>query len=164
MTDLPSAPPFRGVEHEAAMNSNNSTTLLLVEDDANLQALLQIALSDAGFEVVLAGDGTQAMAALDTEGTRFRGLITDIQLGAGPNGWEVGRHAREIVAGLPVVYTSGNSAHEWTANGVPESVMLQKPFVMAQLITAITTLLNQASSATAFSEAMAHDEAERSKA
>ena len=146
------------------MNPFGNITLLLVEDDESLRELLQIALSDEGFDVVLAGDGTSAMAALDAEGTRFRGLITDIRLGAGPSGWEVGRHAREIVAGLPVVYTSGNSAHEWTANGVPESVMLQKPFVMAQLITAITTLLNQASSATALSEAMAHDEAEKSKA
>jgi hypothetical protein len=44
---------------------------------------------------------------------------------------------------------SGDSAREWSANGVPESIMLQKPFVLAQLITAITTLLNQASSGTA---------------
>jgi hypothetical protein len=56
-----------------------------------------------------------------------------------------------------VIYLSGDSAHEWTAQGVPGSVMLQKPFVMAQLITAITTLLNQASSAAALSDAMTHD-------
>jgi DNA-binding response OmpR family regulator len=85
-------------------------------------------------------------------------LITDIQLGTGPNGWEVGRRAREVVPGLPVVYMSGDSAHDWTAQGVPESVMLQKPFVIAQLVTAITTLLNQASSATALSGAMTHQE------
>jgi DNA-binding response OmpR family regulator len=36
--------------------------------------------------------------------------------------------------------------------------MLQKPFVIAQLVTAITTLLNQASSATASSGAMTHQE------
>jgi hypothetical protein len=52
---------------------------------------------------------------------------------------------------------SGDSAHEWSANGVPESVMLQKPFVMAPLITAITTLLNQAGNATALSDPMARD-------
>jgi hypothetical protein len=61
------------------------------------------------------------------------------------------------VSGLPVVYMSGDSAHEWSANGVPESVILQKPFVLVQLITAITTLLNQAGNATALSDAMAHD-------
>ena len=69
----------------------------------------------------------------------------------------MGHRAREVVSGIPVIYMSGDSAHEWSANGVPESVMLQKPFVMAQLITAITTLLNQAGNATALSDALAHD-------
>lgn len=41
---------------------------------------------------------------------------------------------------------SGDSAHEWTAQGVPNSVMVSKPFVVAQIITAISTLLNQADS------------------
>jgi DNA-binding response OmpR family regulator len=125
-------------------NSNSVIILLLVEDDVSLQDLLEMALSDKGFEVVLASNGTKAIAELDANGARFKGLVTDIRLGAGPNGWDVGHRAREVVSGLPVVYMSGNSAHEWSANGVPESIMLQKPFVPAQLITAITTLLNQA--------------------
>jgi DNA-binding response OmpR family regulator len=41
------------------------TILLLVEDDLNLQGLLEIALSNGGFNVVLASTGTQAMAQLD---------------------------------------------------------------------------------------------------
>jgi DNA-binding response OmpR family regulator len=135
----------------------SAVVVLLVEDDVGLQALLEIALADEGFEVVLANNGTDAVAELNADGARFKGVITDIQLGTGPSGWDVGRRAREVVSGIPVIYTSGNSVHEWSANGVPESVMLQKPFVMAQLITAITTLLNHASSAMALSDAMAHD-------
>lgn len=131
--------------------------LLLVEDDSDLQTLLHVALSDEGFDVVLADSGAGAVAEMATDGAHFKGLITDIQLGAGPNGWDVGRRAREVFSSIPVVYMSGDSAHEWSAKGVPESIMLQKPFVMAQLVTAITTLLNDASSATALSEAMAHD-------
>jgi DNA-binding response OmpR family regulator len=131
--------------------------LLLVEDDSSLQALLEVALSDEGFEVVIAGNGSEAIAHLDKDGTRFKALVTDIRLGVGPDGWAVGKHAREIVSGIPVIYMSGDSANEWSANGVPESVMLSKPFVIAQLITAITTLLNNAGNATALSDAMAHD-------
>ncbi len=51
--------------------------------------------------------------------------------------------------GLPVVYMSGDSAHEWTVKGVPNSVMVSKPFVIAQIITAISSLLNEASSPSA---------------
>ncbi|MGK7871081.1 response regulator [Falsiroseomonas sp. E2-1-a20] len=137
--------------------------LLLVEDDSILQGLLEIALSDEGFEVVLAISGSQAIAQLDAKGARFKGLITDIRLGAGPNGWDVGHRAREVFTGIPVVYMSGDSAQEWSANGVPESIMVKKPFVTAQLITAITTLLNQASSAAALCDAMKHDTAPKAK-
>lgn len=70
-------------------------------------------------------------------------MLTDIQLGRGPDGWEVARHARELVPEMPVVYISGDSAHEWTARGVPDSIMVSKPFVDAQIITAVSTLLNQ---------------------
>jgi DNA-binding response OmpR family regulator len=145
------------VEQKVTKNPMSVAILLLVEDDANLQSMLEIALSGEGFDIVLASNGTEAIAALDADGVRFKGVVTDIRLGAGPNGWEVGKHARETAAGMPIIYMSGDSAHEWSANGVPESVMLQKPFVIGQLITAITTLLNQVSTATALSEAMAHD-------
>jgi DNA-binding response OmpR family regulator len=122
-----------------------------------LQLVLQDGLEDEGFEVVAASSGTKGIAELEADGARFKAIVTDIRLGKGPNGWEVGHRGREVVPGIPMIYMSGDSAHEWTANGVPGSVMLQKPFVIAQLITAITTLLNQASNATALSDAMAVD-------
>lgn len=127
-----------------AATSPPSVLLLLVEDDSALRSLLEIELTDEGFEVVSASSGAKAMAQLESDGSRFKGVITDIRLGKGPDGWEIGHRAREAVANMPVIYMSGDSAHEWSANGVPESIMLQKPFVVAQLVTAISTLLNHA--------------------
>ena len=118
--------------------------LLLVEDEALIRMHLDEELSAAGFQLVIALDGTQAMGELDADAARFRGVLTDIRLGRGPNGWEIARHAREFVPHIPIVYISGDSAHEWDAQGVPNSVMVSKPFVAAQIITAITSLLNEA--------------------
>ena len=42
---------------------------------------------------------------------------------------------------LPVVYTTGGAADEWSMHGVPGSVLLEKPFAPAQLVTAISRLL-----------------------
>lgn len=128
-------------------NGMDVMILLLVEDDVDLRPLLEAVLKDEGFEVTLASSGAEAIEKLDATGAAFKGLVTDIRLGPGPDGWAVGHHAREVFSSIPVIYMSGDSAHEWAANGVPESVMLQKPFVMAQLITAISTLLNHTSSA-----------------
>ncbi|WP_246045549.1 response regulator [Rubellimicrobium roseum] len=120
--------------------------LLLVEDEALIGTMLEETLTDEGFELVIAKNGAEAMAELATDAARFRSVVTDIDLGAGPNGWEVARHAREIVPTMPVVYMSGASAADWAAHGVPKSVMVPKPFVVAQIITAITTLMNEADS------------------
>jgi DNA-binding response OmpR family regulator len=118
--------------------------LLLAEDETLFQEMLQTGLADAGFEIVPAGSGTQALAELETDASRFRAVITDINLGQGPDGWAVGRRARELVPEMPVVYMSGHSGHEWASNGVPNSVMIIKPFAPAQLITAISTLITDA--------------------
>ena len=120
--------------------------LLLVEDEALIQALLEETLGEEGFELVVATDGRQAMTELDADATRFRAVVTDIDLGPGPNGWDVARHARERLPEMPIVYMSGRSAADWTAHGVPKSIMVPKPFVPAQIITAISNLLNEANS------------------
>jgi CheY-like chemotaxis protein len=120
--------------------------LLLVEDEALIQMMLDETLSEEGFELVVAQDGGQALAELDADAARFRGVLTDINLGKGPDGWEVARHARELVPSMPVVYMSGGSADEWAAKGVPKSIVVAKPFVPAQIITAMATLINEADS------------------
>ncbi len=115
--------------------------LLYVEDEFLIQDMLVTALEDAGFHVVVANDGRQAMEILESPEQALDGLITDINLGDGPDGWDISRRAREITSGLPVVYVSAASEHEWTSRGVPGSVMISKPFVAAQVVVAISSLL-----------------------
>ena len=120
--------------------------LLLVEDEALIQSLLEDALSDGGFELTIAENGTKALAELEADATRFRAVITDIRLGSGPDGWQVAHRARELVPAMPIVYMSGDSSHDWAANGVPNSVMVSKPFAVAQIVTAVSNLLIAADS------------------
>jgi two-component system cell cycle response regulator CpdR len=68
--------------------------------------------------------------------------VAGVLLWPGPSGWEIAHRVRELVPTLPVVYTSGDCASEWAANGVPNSLMLQKPSAMAQLVTGISQLKN----------------------
>jgi DNA-binding response OmpR family regulator len=118
--------------------------LLLVEDEILLHEILTIELADAGFETVAVSEGNQALAELEAVATRFKAVITDIRLGDGPDGWNVARRARELVADMPVVYITGDSAHEWSSKGVPGSVVIAKPFAAAQLSTAVSTLITAA--------------------
>jgi DNA-binding NtrC family response regulator len=118
--------------------------LLLIEDDPDLLDVLSMALTDGGYCIVSAASGAEAITTLDNDIASIRAVITDIRLGAKPDGWEVARHARALSPETPIVYTTGDSAHEWASKGVPKSVVLSKPFSAAQLITAVSTLLNEA--------------------
>jgi CheY-like chemotaxis protein len=117
--------------------------LLLAEDEPLIALVVQDNLEVGGFDVAVANNGTEAISLLDEQGDEIAGVITDIRLGNGPDGWEVAKHARKLKPGLPVIYTTGDSAGEWTVSGVPNSVILQKPYAAAQLITAIATLLTE---------------------
>lgn len=120
--------------------------VLLAEDEVLIRMLLEEELTEAGFQVVPAADGKQAEAALEAEAARVRAIVTDIRLGRGPSGWDIARRAREQEPSVAVVYVSGDSVHEWAAKGVPNSVMVSKPFVPVQVITALSTLLNKTDS------------------
>ena len=60
------------------------------------------------------------------------------------DGWEVAQQARKIDPEFPIVYISGASAADWPSKGVPNSIMLAKPFAPVQLVTAVSNLLNGA--------------------
>ena len=116
---------------------------MAVEDEYLIAVDLEETLNAAGFSVVLHFGGADAIKDLDQSAMGIAALVTDIRLGEGPTGWEVARHARRLNPELPVVYTSGDSAHGWEAEGVPSSVFLQKPYASAQVVTAGSTLINR---------------------
>jgi two-component system OmpR family response regulator len=122
----------------------NSNVVLVVEDEALVLLDIEGSLVEAGCEVISMRNGTQALSAFDAEPARFKAVITDVRLGDGPSGWEIGRHVPGAIPRIPVIYMSGDSAADWSAEGVPESIMISKPFIMPQIITAVASLLNKA--------------------
>lgn len=115
--------------------------VFVVEDNVLLQMALQTDLADAGFSTVAEGRYDHAMARIATEANRFDALITDVNLGEGQSGWEVARSAREVKPNLPIVYVTGDSAHEWRTHGVSGSLLFQKPFSSADIIEALKNLV-----------------------
>jgi CheY-like chemotaxis protein len=119
-----------------------SILVFLVEDETLIQELVEHALEEGGFAVAIANNGEEAMAMLEADGANFRALVSDINLGRGPTGWEVAKRARQLNEHLPVVYMTGGNGHEWASEGVPNSILISKPFAPAQIVTAVSQLLN----------------------
>lgn len=117
--------------------------LLYVEDEVPIQVEVIEGLEAAGYRVVAANSGAQALRLLAEHNAELRGVMTDINLGSGIDGWEVARGVREAIGGLPVIYLSAASQEKWTSRGVPGSVMIEKPFAMAQVVVAISSLTTE---------------------
>jgi CheY-like chemotaxis protein len=116
--------------------------ILVIEDDPIIQTMIEEALRDGGYEPSVAASGEEAITLLKGGKYNFRALVTDINLARKIDGWEVARAAREIDPAFPVVYMTGAAADQWAVQGVPNSILLAKPFAPAQLVTAISNLLN----------------------
>lgn len=122
--------------------SEDLPVILVIEDEEAIQSLVEDALTEGGFEPAIAASGEEAVTLLKGRTGNYRALVTDITLRGKIDGWEVAQQAREIDPQFPIVYMSGASAVDWPSKGVPNSIMLAKPFAPAQLVTAIANLLN----------------------
>ena len=116
--------------------------VLVVEDDQLIQGMVEETLTEGGFESVITTNGEDAVALLEESHGKYRALITDINLSGNLDGWQVAKRARELNPDIPVIYMTGAAGHEWTSRGVPHSVLLNKPFAPAQVVTAVAQLLN----------------------
>lgn len=121
--------------------------LLYVEDEPLIRELVTETLKEAGYSVLVACSGDQGLKLFNAKSETIRGLVTDINLGAGIDGWGLASAARDKKADLAVVYVSGESGHQWASRGVPNSLMITKPFAPAQVVVAISSLLVAADTA-----------------
>jgi DNA-binding response OmpR family regulator len=122
--------------------------VLVVEDDQEIQIIVEDALTDGGFESAIAPSGEEAVTLLKGVRGNYRALVADVALRGRMNGWEVARHAREVDPDFPIIYMTGASANQWPSRGVPNSILLTKPFAPSQLVTAVSQLLNTAAPTT----------------
>lgn len=115
--------------------------VLVIEDDKDIQALVEDALRDGDFEPAIAASGEEAVTLLKAFRSKYSALITDISLLGQMDGWRVARAAREIEPAFPIIYITGAAGSDWDWKGVPDSILLTKPFGPDQLIAAVSQLI-----------------------
>lgn len=135
---------YSRLRNRGAKTLEDRPIILVIEDDQDIQGIIEDALTEGGFETAIAASGEEAVTLLQGDNTRYRALVTDIKLLGRIDGWEIAQKAREIEPDFPVLYMSGAEAANWASKGVPNSIMLTKPFAPAQLVTAVAQLINGA--------------------
>ena len=122
--------------------------ILVIEDEYPVQGMVEEWLTEGGFGDILSS-GEEALTLFKSGLKNYKALVTDVSLKGRLSGWDIARRIREIDPAFPTVYMTGAAADQWTSHGVPNSILLNKPFAPAQLVTAVSQLLNAGSPPTA---------------
>ncbi|MBI4002131.1 MAG: sigma-54-dependent Fis family transcriptional regulator, partial [Nitrospira defluvii] len=83
----------------------HAPTLLIVEDEERMRRLFELVLKPAGYELLLARSGAEAISLIQDHGT-FDMIITDLQLGS-LSGMDVLEAARQQLPDVPVLIVTG---------------------------------------------------------
>jgi signal transduction histidine kinase/ActR/RegA family two-component response regulator len=137
-------PPGRRSQEPAvaAPVRGDGQTVLLVEDEATLRELLAEALGEAGYRVLAAADGAQALKLLQGP-QRVDLLLTDVGLPGGLNGRQVADAGRSLRPGLQVLFVTGYAEKAALGEGLLEPGMqvLAKPFELAELARRVKAMV-----------------------
>lgn len=107
--------------------------VLVVDDDSMLREVVGRAIGDAGYRVLLAASGEEALTLASTLDGQLGLVVTDVRM-PGMDGLTLALRLLRLRPGLPVVFMSGYTAHERSTFPGP---MLAKPFTLDQLLAQI---------------------------
>jgi CheY-like chemotaxis protein len=116
-------------------------TIMVVDDDVHVRAVLVAYLEDIGYRVLVAGDGPEALAAIE-RGEHVDVVLTDYLMPSGMTGTELGRRIVALEPDIKVVVISGNFAAQ-AADQEPDFPLLLKPIRQAELGRAIREALGR---------------------
>jgi CheY-like chemotaxis protein len=121
-----------------------SETVLLVEDEDGVRALVRQVLNKHGYTVLEARNAAEAVMHCDNPNAEIRLLLTDVVLEQ-MSGRDLAQTLSAKRPGMKVLYMSGYTDDAIVQLGVlgPGSAFLQKPFTTEALTTKIRQVLDE---------------------
>lgn len=123
-----------------ATPSNQALSVLVIDDDPDVRDSISEVLRDAGYRVVCAEHGQQALERL-AKGPPPAAIVLDLFMPR-MNGWEFAKEVsrRFRFAQIPIIVMTASAPH-WGAPVAQERV-LRKPFQSSRLLGLIKTALS----------------------
>lgn len=120
-------------------------TILLVEDEDGVRRLAERVLRAAGYTLIAAENGAQAIKVFDKQGADIDLVLTDVVMPGGLSGREVVEHVRKNLPSVKVLYMSGYTSDAVVRHGVlaADVHFMQKPFTPDSLATKVREVLDQ---------------------
>ena len=118
-----------------------SRKVLVVEDESLLRELIGSALKSEGFEVAMAADSSAARAIIESQ--EIDAAILDVDLGQGPNGFDLGQVIRKVSPTTALVFLTGLPDPRFAdraIGGRSRDVAYLRKSALAELSTLVTAL------------------------
>ncbi|KMY23734.1 two-component system, OmpR family, response regulator [Actinobaculum suis] len=117
-------------------------TILVVDDEPSLRELLSASLHFAGFEVLTAADGQEALAHQQNQSIDL--VVLDIMM-PGMDGFEVLRRMRERDSDLPVLFLTARDDVKDKVQGltIGGDDYITKPFSLEEVVARIRAVLRR---------------------
>ncbi len=133
-------------------------TILLAEDDEVIRDLTHRILTRAGYTVIMAMDGEEAIDLFRVNAEKTDLLLLDLMMPR-KGGYEVYLLAQEIRPGIPVIFASGFSKETVDLNLIESqgTALIQKPFRREKLLQTIREVLDLKSGGTDQRESIPSD-------
>ena len=116
-------------------------TILIMDDDLAMQTVLEIALREAGYQVILASDGQEGIEKLRTLKPDL--VVSDIMMPQ-MDGVEAFHLIKEQLQddGIPIFIMTALSRKPWFADMEADgAVIIQKPFEVHQFVQLVNDML-----------------------
>ncbi len=122
-----------GADHATA---DGDGRILIVEDDAEVLVATRAMIEELGYEVAVATGSAAALALLARE--RFDIVFSDVIMATGMTGLELAQEIERLCPDLPVLLTSGYTAHHLLpAAATQVRPLLHKPYDLTELAAAL---------------------------
>lgn len=125
--------------HQAQQST--SQTVLVVEDETMVRMPIAEYLRDCGYNVVEAGDASEAIAAMDAD-TSVNLVFSDIRMPGKMDGIGLAAWFRSHYPDVPVLLTSGYHGGRSSPAAVPGTGFIEKPYSQNQVARRIAALLH----------------------
>jgi len=112
--------------------------VLVVDDDASVRSALHQVLTDAGYDVILAADGQEALEQFASQPPDL--LILDLGL-PGQSGWETFERITSQNPVLPNIIITGQSDQYDMASAAGVGALMEKPLDAEALLETMQSLL-----------------------
>ncbi|MBW4710421.1 response regulator [Roseobacter sp. YSTF-M11] len=116
-------------------------SILVVEDEPNLLAVMEDLLKELGFRILSASSGQEALDVIES-GDKVDLLLTDIVMPGGIGGFELAQRVRELRPSIPIIYMSGYTGFTSAEMGNVVAPLLQKPCPPVELAEVLSDALS----------------------